>query len=275
MSSSIYVLTSRTIDGSTTYSLEQFATTMFDIPTDMSFTKTISASYQPHGTVLLNGAVTSSSTLIVDGATAAPNVGETFQFGGAGDIHTITSSAATGNTNEYVITIDDSVTQSDNTSLQWVTSRVFTGITQVGKTVHATSGSTEDDDFFYYGSAVVASGGTAVFPQPAAACDIGMDYDITVETLPQDARLGNGVLTGKPRKIGKAVLELSTTYNVTINDNQVLIGSNPNDSTTGLQSLTGKREVHTLGYEKDPTLTVSQTAPLPMRVLGITSEVYY
>jgi len=156
-----------------------------------------------------------------------------------------------------------------------LTSRVFTGITQIGKTVHATSGSTEDGDFFYYGSGVVTSAGTVTFPSPAAACDIGMDYDITVETLPQDVRLGDGVLTGKPRKIGKAVLELSTTYNVTINSNQVLIGSNPNDDTTGLQSLTGKREVHTLGYEVDPTLTVSQTAPLPMRVLGITSEVYY
>jgi hypothetical protein len=275
LSSTIFSLIERTIDGSTAYYLEQFATTQFDIPTDMSFTKTISPSYQPHGNVHLNGAVTSSSTLIIDGATAEPNVGETFQFGGSGDIYTITSSVATGNSNEYVITIDQAVTETNNRPLKWVTSRIFTGITQIGKTVHATSGSTEDDDFFYYGNGVVQSDGSVTFPSPAAACDIGIDYDITVETLPQDVRLGDGVLTGKPRKIGKAILELSTTYNVTINSNQVLIGSNPNDDTTGLQSLTGKKEVHTLGYEKDPTLTVSQTAPLPMRVLGITSEVYY
>ena len=277
LSSSIYVLTSRTINSSTVYSLEQFATTMFDIPTDMSFTKTISASYQPHGTVKNKGAVSSGvSQFIIDGATNSPNQGETFQFGGSGTTHTVTSVVATGTSNEYVISVSPvTASISDNTDLIFLTSRVFTGITQVGKTVHATSGSTEDGDFFYYGSATVASGGTAVFPQPAAACDIGLDYDITVETLPQDARLQEGVLTGKPRKIGKAVLELSTTYNVTINSNQVLIGSNPNDSTSGLQSLTGKKEVHTLGYEKDPTLTVSQTAPLPMRVLGITSEVYY
>jgi hypothetical protein len=275
LSSTIFSLIERTIDGSTAYYLEQFATTQFDIPTDMSFTKTISPSYQPHGNVHLNGAVTSSSTLIIDGATAEPNVGETFQFGGSGDIYTITSSVATSNSNEYVITIDQAVTETNNRPLKWVTSRIFTGITQIGKTVHATSGSTEDDDFFYYGNGVVQSDGSVTFPSPAAACDIGIDYNITVETLPQDVRLGDGVLTGKPRKIGKAILELSTTYNVTINSNQVLIGSNPNDDTTGLQSLTGKKEVHTLGYEKDPTLTVSQTAPLPMRVLGITSEVYY
>jgi hypothetical protein len=277
LSSTIFSLVERTIDGSTAYYLEQFATTQFDIPTDMSFTKTISGSYQPHGTVKNKGAVSAGvSQFIIDGATASPNQGDTFQFAGTGTTHTVTSVTATGTSNEYVISVSPvTASISDNTDLVFLTSRVFTGITQIGKTVHATSGSTEDGNFFYYGSAVVTAAGTATFPSPAAACDIGMDYDITVETLPQDVRLGDGVLTGKPRKIGKAILELSTTYNVTINSNQVLIGSNPNDDTTGLQSLTGKKEVHTLGYELDPTLTVSQTAPLPMRVLGITSEVYY
>ncbi len=277
LSSTIFSLVERTIDGSTAYYLEQFATTQFDIPTDMSFTKTISGSYQPHGTVKNKGAVSSGlSQFIIDGATASPNQGDTFQFAGTGTTHTVTSVTATGGSNKYIISVSPvTASISDNTDLVFLTSRVFTGITQIGKTVHATSGSTEDGDFFYYGSAVVTAAGTATFPSPAAACDIGMDYDITVETLPQDVRLSNGVLTGKPRKIGKAILELSTTYNVTINSNQVLIGSNPNDDTTGLQSLTGKKEVHTLGYEKDPTLTVSQTAPLPMRVLGITSEVYF
>jgi len=277
LSSTIFSLVERTINSSTAYYLEQFATTQFDIPTDMSFTKTISSSYQPHGTVKNKGAVSSGvSQFIIDGATASPSQGDTFQFAGTGTTHTITSVTATGTTNEYVISVSP-VTASinDNTVLVFLTSRVFTGITQIGKTVHATSGSTEAGDFFYYGSAVVTSAGTATFPSPAAACDIGMDYDITVETLPQDVRLSDGVLTGKPRKIGKAILELSTTYNVTINSNQVLIGSNPNDDTTGLQSLTGKKSVHVLGYEVDPTLTVSQTAPLPMRVLGITSEVYF
>jgi hypothetical protein len=277
LSSTIFSLVERTINSSTAYYLEQFATTQFDIPTDMSFTKTISGSYQPHGTVKNKGAISSSaSQFIIDGATASPNQGDTFQFAGTGTTHTITSVTATGTTNEYVISVSPvTASVSDNTDLVFLTSRVFTGITQIGKTVHATSGSTEDGDFFYYGSGVVTSAGTVTFPSPAAACDIGMDYNITVETLPQDVRLSNGVLTGKPRKIGKAILELSTTYNVTINSNQVLIGSNPNDDTTGLQSLTGKKAVHTLGYEVDPTLTVSQTAPLPMRVLGITSEVYY
>ena len=277
LSSSIYTLTSRTINEATVYSLEQFATTQFDIPTDMSFVKTMSSSYQPHGTVKNKGAVSSGlSQFIIDGATASPNQGETFQFGGSGTTHTVTSVVATGTTNEYVISVSPvTASISDNTTLVFLTSRVFTGVTQIGKTVHATSGSTEEGNFFYYGSAVVTGAGTATFPIPSAACDIGLDYDITVETLPRERATAEGDMIGRPRKIGKSILELSTTYNVTINTNQLLIGSTVNDLTNGLQSFTGKKEVHTLGYNTDPTLTVSQSAPLPMRVLGITTEVYY
>ena len=140
LTSSIYVATSRTINSATVYSLEQFATTQFDIPTDMSYTKTISSSYQPHGTVLGKGSISSSSTFIVDGATAAPNQGETFQFSGTGTVYTITSAVATGVTNEYLITINAAVSQSDNVPIKFVTSRVFTGVTQIGEVVHATSG---------------------------------------------------------------------------------------------------------------------------------------
>ena len=277
LSATIFAIVERTINGSTAYYLEQFATTQFDIPTDMTFTKTMSGSYQPHGTVKNKGAVSSGlSQFIIDGATASPSQGDTFQFAGSGTTHTVTSVVATGTTNEYVISVSPvTASISDNTTLVFLTSRVFTGVTQIGKTVHATSGSTEAGDFFYYGSAVVTSAGTVTFPTPSGACDIGLDYDITVETLPQEASVANGVLTGKPRKIGKSILELSTTYNITINTNQILIGSTVNDLTDGLQSFTGKRDVHTLGYSQDPTLTVSQSAPLPMRLLGITTEVYY
>ena len=51
-------------NGVTKYSLEQFASQSFDVPTDYTVTKTISASYQPHGTPLTKGAVSSSTTFI-------------------------------------------------------------------------------------------------------------------------------------------------------------------------------------------------------------------
>lgn len=277
--SNIYVAVKRTINGVDVYNLEQFANTSFDIPTDCTVTKTISSSYQPHGTPLVNGAVTSSTTLTVDGFTNAPSQGETFQFGGAGTTYTISSATATGNSGEYTIVINSAVTQSDNTSLQFLTSKVFSGLNSapnlVGKTVYATSGSEEGGNIFYYGDGTVDSSGNVTFDTPISACDIGLLYSPTVHTLPIDATIQGGQLTGHPRKIGKAIVELSATYNIQINSNDVILTTVSLNTSSGITSFTGKKEVYVLGYSLEPNLEISQSVPVPMRVLGLTTEVYY
>lgn len=277
-SDTIYVAVKRTVNSVDYYNLEQFSSTSFDLPTDCSVTKTISGSYQPHGTPLVNGAFTSVTTFIADGFTNPPSQGETFQFAGAGTIFTIQSVTATANPNEYTITIDANSTQSDNTALQFITSKVFSGLNAtpnlIGKTVYGTSGSEEGGTINYYGDGVVDSNGVVTFDTPTSAIDIGLDYTITLHTLPIDATIQGGQLTGHPRKIGKSVVELSSTYNLKINSNDVVI-VNPTLNTSGLQSFTGKKEVYTLGYSLEPNLEIQQSAPLPLRILGITTEVYY
>ncbi len=272
----IYTAVKRTINGSPYYSLEQQASTSFDVPTDYTITKTVSGSYQPHGVPKVNGAISSTTTMIADGFTNAPSQGETFQFGGSGTIYTIQSATATGNSGEYTIVINASFSQSNNTTLQFVTSKVFSGLTtHVGKTVFATAGSTEGGAIYYYGSGVVDGSGNVIIDTPTTACDIGLDYSITLETLPIDATIQGGQLTGLPRKIGKSVIELSSTYNVQINSNDVVLTETTLNTSSGLTSFTGKKEVYTLGYSLEPNLTITQSAPLPVRILGITSEIYY
>tara|TARA_R100000988_G_scaffold101719_1_gene75217 strand:- start:172 stop:2625 length:2454 start_codon:yes stop_codon:yes gene_type:complete len=272
----IYTAVKRTINGSPYYSLEQQASTAFDVPTDYTVTATVSGSYQPHGVPKVNGAISSTTTMIADGFTNAPSQGETFQFGGTGTIYTIQSATATGNSGEYTIVINASVSQSDNTTLQFVTSKVFSGLsTHIGKTVFATAGSTEGGAIYYYGSGVVDGSGNVTIDTPTTACDIGLDYSIDLETLPIDATIQGGQLTGLPRKIGKSVIELSSTYNVQINSNDVVLTETTLNTSSGLTSFTGKKEVYTLGYSLEPNLTITQSAPLPVRILGITSEIYY
>ena len=275
----IYAVVKRNINGSDVYNLEQFSNTSFDIPTDCTVTKTISGSYQPHGTPLVNGAISSSTTFIADGFTNAPSQGETFQFGGSGTTYTIQSATATGNSGEYTIVISASVSQADNTALQFVTSKVFSGLNSapslVGKTVHATAGSTEGGNIFYYGDGTVDSNGNVTFDTPISACDIGLLYSPTVHTLPIDATIQGGQLTGHPRKIGKAVVELSSTYNIQINSNDVILTTVSLNTSSGIESFTGKKEVYVLGYSLEPNLEISQSVPVPMRILGLTTEVYY
>ena len=83
-------------------------------------------------------------------------------------------------------------------------------------------------------------------------------------------------MTGFPRKISKAIFELSNTYNLQVNNNDVIITqvSDLNTSTT-LPSFTGKKNVYFLGYDNEPSMQIRQNVPLPLRVLAITSEIYF
>ena len=279
----VYVAVKRTINSSDVYYLEQFSADCFDVPTDMTTTKTLSASYQPHGSPIINGSVTSSTTLIADGFTNAPYTGEKFQFAGTGTTYTINSVTATTNSGEYVIVLDTAVSQSDGVELRFTTSRTFSGLNSTpdmrGKTVYATSGSTEGGNINYYGLAVVDANGVAVFDTPASAVDIGLDYTLNIKTLPINAKIQStgtqSPLIGNPTKIAKAILELSSSFNLQINGNDLLINTTSIDTSSTLPSYTGKKDVYFLGYDNEPNIEITQTAPLPLRVLGITSEVYY
>jgi len=274
--SDIYVATKRSINSVDKYSLEQFSDHAFDLPTDYTVSKTISASYQPHGTPLTNGAFSSTTTFTADGFTNAPSVGETFQFGGTGTTFTINSVTATGVSGEYTIVIDTASSQSDGVALQFVTSKVFSGLTtHIGKTVFATSGTNEDSAVYYYGTGTVSSGGVVSFTTAASAVDIGLDFTVEIDTLSPDATGRAGQLTGLPRKIAKTILELSTTYNLTVNSNDVVLTTTSINTSDGLDSFTGKKEIYPLGYSIEPNLQIRQSVPLPMRVLGITTEVYF
>ena len=149
-----------------------------------------------------------------------------------------------------------------------------------GLEVHATSGTTEGGNINYYGSATVTSGGVAIFNSPASVIDIGLNYTLEIDTLPVDSVIessgGKAPLTGYPRKISKAIVELSNTYNLQVNTNDVLITqvSTLNNADT-IPSFTGKKEVYFLGYDNEPNMQITQSIPVPLRILAITSEIYY
>ena len=275
-STDVYVAVARTINSATVYALEQYSDDAFDLPTDYTTSKTLSGSYQPHGSPLTNGSHSSTTTFIADGFTNAPSVGETFQFGGSGTTYTINSVTATSTSGEYTIVVDAASSQSDGVALQFVTSKVFSGLTDyIGKTVHATAGSVEGSAVYYYGSGTVSSGGVVSIGTATSSADFGLSFDVEIDTFSADAQATQGQITGLPRKIAKAVVELSSTYNIQINSRDVVIATTSIGTSAGLESFTGKKEVYILGYSLEPNIEIRQTRPLPMRLLGITTEVYY
>lgn len=272
----IYTAVKRTINSSTVYALEQFADNSFDLPTDYTETKILSGVYQPHGSPAVKTTFSSTTTFIGDGFTNAPSVGETFQFAGSGTIYTINSVNATGGSGEYTIVLNAVASQSANATMVFLTSKVFTGLTNHAlKVVHATSGSVEGSPVYYYGSGTVDASGVLILPTITSGADFGLDFTLEMTTLPIDATLENNQLAALPRKIGKSVVELSETYNMQVNSNDVIFSQTTLNTSNGLTSFTGRKEVYILGYSLEPIITITQTAPLPMRVLGITTEIFY
>lgn len=126
----------------------------------------------------------------------------------------------------------------------------------------------------YVGEFTVASGNvdvSAVDPNLAAA-EIGYKFDVTLKTNPIDVNLANGPATGKPRALASVILDLNETLSTSVNGTNLVIRQVRDDLSQQLEPFTGKKEFRLLGYSRDPQITISQSAPLPLQVNGLVAE---
>ena len=128
----------------------------------------------------------------------------------------------------------------------------------------------------YLGDYTVASGNVDVSAvQEITSAEIGYNFTVQAETLPIDASLSNGPLTGNPRSINRVILDLVSTLSVSVNGKRLVIRQVGDDFSLGRNAVTGKREFRLLGYSKDPTVIITQTAPLSLQINGIIAEVSF
>jgi hypothetical protein len=104
---------------------------------------------------------------------------------------------------------------------------------------------------------------------------IGFDFNVEAKTLPIDAQIGGGPLTGEPRSVNRVVVDMLDTLSLSINDKNLVIRQVTDDFSLGRIAVTGKKEFRLLGYSKDPVIKITQTAPLPLQVNGIIAEVSF
>ena len=114
---------------------------------------------------------------------------------------------------------------------------------------------------------------------------IGYSFSPTLKTLPIDASIQGGPLTGEPRQIPKVVLDLFSTLAVSVqgpsttSTSRDLVIRNTTDSVTGgfmeRSAVTGKEEFRLLGYSRDPRVIVSQSFPLDLQINGMIVEVAF
>jgi hypothetical protein len=98
--------------------------------------------------------------------------------------------------------------------------------------------------------------------------------------MPIDKEIDTGPLTGQPRRINKAIIDISGGLDVTmkasdIGAKELIIQQSNFTLGSDLSAETGKKEFNFLGYSKSPTITISQNEPLPLKVLGLAMEIQF
>jgi DNA-binding beta-propeller fold protein YncE len=91
---------------------------------------------------------------------------------------------------------------------------------------------------------------------------VGKKYTAKIITNAVDASMGNGPATGTSRGITNIVLDLKNANSVKVNSKKPSMAA----------GFTGKKEFRSLGYSRDPQVTIEQDDPLTMQVNGIVTE---
>ena len=269
----LFVIVKRVVPSGTKYFLERFANDD-SITLDCSTTTTV---FQK-GTPLVNGASQTGNTLSVDGFSSAPAIQETFTIAGNATKYTIT--AVTQTAVGYDLTLDQNLAVSPSNN---------DVITIVEGFVHTVNAIYENTDkvFAVYGNGslgefTVDSNNritltSAPFP---TGTRVGFNFTPILETMPIDKEIDTGPLTGQPRRVNKAIVDISGGLDITmkaqdLNSKELVIQQAGFTAGTDISAVTDKKEFNFLGYSKNPTITISQNDPLPLKVLGIAMELQF
>ena len=273
LNDNLIVICKRSLNGSTVYTLEKFA----DEDTTTLDCETISTLNQ-RGTPLVNGGSQNSTTLTIDGLTSAPKVKEKFTIAGNATEYEISSLVDKGS-GEYDLTLNKTLaaTPLDDAVITFTSGFLHTvnSIYQA-EDINVVSGNSSIGKFTVSGSNTI----TLVNAPKTTGLKVGFNYIPSVETMPIDKELPEGPLTGLPRRISRAIVDINTTLDMTIkaadSTSKSLVVQQVNFAGgSDLVPVTSKKEFFFLGYSKSPTITISQDDPLPMKLLGMSVEVVF
>lgn len=100
---------------------------------------------------------------------------------------------------------------------------------------------------------------------------VGLDYTVTVKTMPTEPVLQSGSVQGVRKRIVQVDAIVNQTKDLVINGKQISFRNFGEDVLdTAIEGFTGVKTAHgILGYSATGQITLTQTVPLPMTVLGL------
>ena len=100
--------------------------------------------------------------------------------------------------------------------------------------------------------------------------NVGLGFVSTLKTLRVEAGGQAGTSQGRKKRYNEVMVRLLNTVGVTINGDQLPFRTSSTPMGTNIPQFTGDKRVTNLGWDRDGQITVEQTQPLPMTILGIT-----
>ena len=251
------------------FTLEQFSEDN-TITLDCSFTDTAYA----NGTPLVKGASNTGNTLVVDGLTDQPFVGEQFTIAGLSETHTI-NGVSTMSSGEVTLTLNDALasTPADNAAITFTVTRIHDGFSTL--TGQALKFAAPSDSPIYAMPESTVGNNKIVLSEAHATVRGGYDYTPTLETMPVDTVVTGGPLTGEQRRVNRVNIDLNTARNVLVNNKDITFREVKDDQQADPSAFTGRKEVTIMGYGNAPTITVTQNQPLEAKILGMALEVSF
>lgn len=270
----LFTICKRSLNGSTTYTLEKFAE---DDSTSLDCATTSTLSQR--GTPLVKGASQSGLTLIMDGLTSNPQIQEEFTIAGVTGTYRITAITNNGS-GTYTVTLNTALASSpaDNASITFTKGFLHTvnGI-YTNESVNAVYGNSSLGAFTVSGTDTLTF---TVDPQPTGV-NVGFNYTPELETMPVDVETDTGPLTGQSRRIVRCIVDIEDALDISLkspanaNSHELVILQSGFTVGSDLTKQSGKKEFYFLGYDKSPTVTITQNDPLPLKVLGMALEVQF
>jgi len=125
----------------------------------------------------------------------------------------------------------------------------------------------------YHGQYNVPSNGAIVLDVSVMQLVAGDDYRMLIETLPPEVEVPAGSRTRLIKRLVRNVLELYNTPAIRVDGQKVITLDSGEEWQGMITPITGPSETRHLGFNRSPTITIDQDAPLPATVLALTQEV--
>ena len=124
-----------------------------------------------------------------------------------------------------------------------------------------------------YPNQTIASGSlTITLPSTSGYqnVEIGLGYISKIVTLKIEKPTEAGTSQNRPKRFNEIAVRLDKSVGVTINGDQIPFRTSSSAMGQNIEEFTGDKRVTNAGWDRNGQITIEQTQPLPMTVLGIT-----